>query len=179
MKKKNNALALREGEGGRSPNDALVLPGQDRSLVNIKDAPQRAEKFLDTTTHALKEGSAIVPVGDRILVRRIPDAVNTAGSIVLPEIGRTKAGYGVVVAAGQGRFNLAGQLIPLRVQAGAIVCFGKYAGTDVNVLGVHNEDGACVIIREEEVFYVVMGTESAARIAANADPRVSTYPSVV
>ncbi len=156
-----------------SKNALIIPPEYKEHFIDVAKAPARAEQFLDTATHALKDDAAIVMGGDRLLVRKLPQITKTYGGLVLPDLGRSEAGYGVVVAAGQGRYNIAGQLVPMRFQAGAIVCFGKYAGTNCQVLGFGNQEGECVVLREEEVFYAVMSRKDAATIAAKADPRIT------
>lgn len=155
-------------------SQALTVPqGYPEHFIDVAKAPARAEQFIDPKTHALKDDAAIVPIGDRLLVRKIPKNESTYGGLVLPDVGKSEAGYGVVVAAGQGRYNIAGQLIPLRVSAGAVICFGKFAGTNVQVLGFGNLDGDCCLLREEEVFYAVMSRADAAKIAADANPPIT------
>lgn len=158
----------------------LVIPAsRERDIergtdaLSIREAPKRAELFIDPATNALKDDSVPVPMGDRVLVRRIPEAVRTIGGITLPETGKSPAGFGVVVGVGQGRYNLAGQLIPVRVCVGAVIAFGKYAGTDVHLFGVGAEDGKCVSLREEEIMFVVMSRAEAANVQAVADPPIS------
>lgn len=152
---------------------SLTVPQRYKEhFLDVAKAPSRAEQFIDPKTHGLKDNAAIVPIGDRLLVRKIAKTETTFGGLVLPDTGKSEAGYGVVVAAGQGRYNIAGQLVPLRVHAGAVVCFGKYAGTNVSVLGFGNQDGECVLVREEEIFYAVMSREDAERIARESDPTI-------
>jgi chaperonin GroES len=151
--------------------DKLAVVDRRRS-VSLAEAPQIAARLIENETHALKESSAIVPIGDRLIVRRISDAAKSTGGIILPPIAKEKAGYGVVIAAGQGRYNINGMLIPLRVQSGAVVCFGKYSGTEVELSGVGNEDGKCLLLREEEIFFVVMEDPEAQAIRENADPPI-------
>jgi chaperonin GroES len=164
-KQTETGLVVAPGHGAllRSPHD---------NFIDIASAPKRAEALIDTSTHALKSDTAIVPIGDRLIVRKIPKMETTYGGLVLPDLGKQEAGYGVVVAAGQGRFNIAGQLIPVRVSPGAVVCFGKYAGTNLQLLGLGNEEGECISLREEEIFFVVTTKDEAARIAAQAHPPI-------
>jgi chaperonin GroES len=158
----------------KNKSRALTVPRRyPEAFIDIAKAPARANRLIEQETHALKDDAAIVMNSDRLLVRKLPAITKTYGGLVLPDLGKSEAGYGVVIAAGQGRYNLAGQLIPLRIQAGAVVCFGKYAGTNCQVLGFGNQEGECVVLREEEVFYAVMTEAQAARIAALADPPVS------
>jgi len=150
-----------------------VLQQYPEHFIDLFRAPQRAAAFLDEATHSLKDDAAIVMNSDRLLVRKLAPVTKTYGGLLLPDVGKSEAGYGVVVAAGQGRYNIVGQLIPLRIQAGAVVCFGKYAGTNCAVLGYGNQEGECVILREEEVFYAVMSRADAANMAAEGHPTVA------
>lgn len=162
----------------------LLLPGhfgpghlrrdgaEGSSGLAIKDAPQLAAAVLDKETNALKDDSVFVPMGDRVLVRRIDEAIRTVGGITLPDTGKTPPAFGVVVGVGQGRYNLVGQLIPIRVQVGAVVMFGKYAGSDIEVFGVGAKDGKCVNLREEEIMGVIMSKEQAAKVMTEADPEI-------
>lgn len=154
-------------------NQLAVPPGHYKEhFIDVAKAPARAEQFIDSTTHALKDDTAIVMNSDRLLVRKLPLVTKTYGGLVLPDLGKGEAGYGVVVAAGHGRYNIVGQLIPLRIMAGAVVCLGKYAGTNVQVLGFGNQEGECVVVREEEIFFAVMSREDALRMAATGIPKI-------
>jgi chaperonin GroES len=162
------------------PKDLIVKPGfgglvksNYDNFVDIATAPKRAEALIDSEHHGLKDDAAIVPIGDRLIVRKIAPNTKTHSGLHLPDLGQQEAGYGVVVATGQGRYNIVGQLIPLRVSSGAVICFGKYAGTKLALLGFGNADGECVSLREEEVFFIVTTKAEAARIAALADPAIS------
>lgn len=143
---------------------------QGSSGLQIKDAPKRAEEFIDPLSNALRDDSVFVPMGDRVLARRIPEAVKTVGGIQLPDSGKTPAAFGVVVGVGQGRYNIGGVLIPVRVDVGAVIMFGKYAGTDIKLFGLGVEEGNCVSLREEEIMGVIMAKDS---VPANTDPEVT------
>jgi chaperonin GroES len=149
----------------------LVLPGhfrpggaQGSTGLSIKDAHKQADAVLDTQANALKDDSVFVPMGDRITVKRIAEAELSSHGLFLPDTGKTPPAFGVVVGVGQGRYNLVGQLIPCRVQKGAVVMFGKYAGTDVPLFGVGSRQQELLILREEEIFGVVMSADDYARI---------------
>lgn len=158
----------------------LVLPGSMKqrlkgdglSGISIREAPELAEQVLDKETNSLKDDAVFVPMGDRVLCRRIDEAVRTVGGVRLPDTGKTPAAFGVVVGVGQGRYNLVGQLIPIRVQVGAVIMFGKYAGTDIEIFGVGAKDGKCVSLREEEIMGVIMSSEDYARVQKEADPEL-------
>lgn len=142
------------------------------SGLAIREAPALAEVVLDKETNSLKDDSVFIPMGDRVLCRRIDEAVKTMGGIRLPDSGKAPAAFGVVVGVGQGRYNLVGQLIPIRVQVGAVVMFGKYAGSDIEIFGVGAKDGKCVNLREEEIMGVIMSQDQAARVMKDADPEI-------
>ena len=158
----------------------LVLPGSMRAHLqgsgstglSIRDAHKQAEAVLDSRSNALKDDAVFVPLGDRITVKRIAEAELSAHGLFLPDSGKTPPAFGVVVGVGQGRFNLVGQLIPCRVQKGAVVMFGKYGGTDVPLFGVGTRKEELLILREEEIFGVIMSAADYAKIAADADPEI-------
>jgi chaperonin GroES len=92
------------------------------------------------------------PLRDRLLVTRIVEEEQRVGAIIIPDNAREKPQQGKVVAVGRGRLTDKGDLIPLDVQTGDIVLFGKYAGTDIKLDG---DD--YLILREEDVLGVVQG----------------------
>jgi co-chaperonin GroES (HSP10) len=178
MPGKNKSERTSASGGGKKERSgmskALTVPERyPEHFIDIARAPERAIAFVDSETHALKEDTAVLMVGDRLLVRKLPQITKTHGGLVLPDLGKSEAAYGVVVAAGQGRYNIAGQLIPLRVMAGAVVCMGKYAGTSCAVLGFGNQEGECVVVREEEIFFVLADRATAAEVAAKGNPKIS------
>ena len=73
---------------------------------------------------------------------------------------------------GQGRYNLVGQVVPIRISKGAVVMFGKYAGSDIPLFGVGARKEELLILREEEIFGVIMSAEDYAKISGEADPEI-------
>jgi chaperonin GroES len=175
MSKDNSPVMTLEGPKFPTAAVAKRIARKPATALTIREAPKVAEQFLDIETHGLKDDAAIAMNGDRVLVRKLPPVTKTYGGLVLPDIGKAEAGYGVIIALGQGRYNIVGQLIPLRYYAGAVVCFGKYAGTNVGVLGFGNQEGECVVMREEEIWYAVMSKADAQKIAELADPQVAVF----
>jgi len=94
----------------------------------------------------------LVPLGDRLLVERTEAEEKTAGGIVLPDAAKEKPIEGKVVAVGKGRRSDEGKTIPLQVEKGDRILFGKYAGTEVKVEGKEY-----VIMKEEDVLAIVKG----------------------
>lgn len=151
----------------------LKFAGEGSTGLAIQDAHKQAEAVLDVRSNALKDDSVFVPMGDRVSVKRIAEAELSAHGLYLPDTGKTPPAFGVVVGVGQGRYNLVGQLIPIRVQVGAVVMFGKYAGTDIPLFGVGGKETRDIVsLREEEIMGVIMSKEDYAQVAQQADPEI-------
>jgi chaperonin GroES len=88
----------------------------------------------------------VTPLHDRILIKRIEEKETVKGGIVIPDTAKEKPQEGEVVAVGPGKLH-DGKRIPLNVEVGDHVLFGKYSGTDIKI-----EDEEYLILREEEVF---------------------------
>jgi chaperonin GroES len=90
------------------------------------------------------------PLHDRLLVERVEEAETKKGGIIIPDSAKEKPQQGTVVAVGNGKRNEKGEIVPLDVQAGDRILFGKYGGNDVSVDG-HEY----LILREDEVLAVL------------------------
>lgn len=144
--------------------------GEGSTGLAIQDAQKQAEAVLDTKSNAIKDDSVFVPLGDRVAVKVIEEAEYSTHGIIIPKSGATPPAFGVVVGVGQGRYNLVGQLIPVRVSVGAVVMFGKYSGSSLPLFGTASGDLRSM--REEEIMGVVMSKEQAAKLLAEADPEI-------
>jgi len=90
------------------------------------------------------------PLYDRVLVRRVEAQDKTAGGLFLPEAAKEKPQQAEVIAIGNGRFGKNNELIPLTVQAGDKILFGKYAGDEIKLDGVDH-----IILREQDILAIV------------------------
>ena len=90
------------------------------------------------------------PLHDRIVVKRIEAEEKTAGGIIIPDTVKEKPSQGEVVAVGPGGRDEAGKLIPIDIQVGDRVLFGKWSGTEVKIDG---ED--LLIMKESDIFGVI------------------------
>ena len=90
------------------------------------------------------------PLHDRILAKRLEEADERHGSIIIPDTAKEKPQEGKVIAVGNGRVTDDGKKLPLDVKAGDRILFGKYAGTEIKVDGVDH-----IIVREDEVLGVL------------------------
>ena len=93
----------------------------------------------------------IRPLQDRVLVKRLDESEEkTKGGIIIPDTAKEKPQQGKVVAAGKGKANDAGKVMPLDVKVGDTVLFGKYSGSEIKIEGVEH-----LIMREEDILGVV------------------------
>jgi chaperonin GroES len=92
----------------------------------------------------------IRPLNDRVLVLRIEEEEKTSGGIIIPDTAKEKPLEGKVVAAGPGRTDENGKLIPLEVKKNDRVLFGKYAGSEIKVDGVEH-----LIMREDDILGII------------------------
>jgi len=83
------------------------------------------------------------PLRDRVLVKRVEEAEQRIGGIIIPDTAKEKPLQARVVAVGSGRVNEDGKVIPPDVKAGDYVLVGKYAGTEIKL------DGEELIIMSE------------------------------
>jgi chaperonin GroES len=60
----------------------------------------------------------VIPLFDRVLVRKATSANRTVGGIVIPESAKQKYNWGTVLEIGTGRKQADGKLIPLVVKKG-------------------------------------------------------------
>lgn len=79
------------------------------------------------------------PIGDHVLVKPIPEddeLVAPGGTrFFLADTAKDKPNRGEVVAIGDGRVLLNGQLRPITVNPGDKVLFSKYAGNEFSLAG--------------------------------------------
>lgn len=98
--------------------------------------------------------SNVQPLGDRVLVKRVdvPEKKSVSGIFIPETAEKEKSKRGVVVAAGPGRMNDAGVLIPTTVKVGAKVYFN--AGWD-NEVDMGEDDEAYFLVREADVLAII------------------------
>ncbi len=75
------------------------------------------------------------PLGDRVAVEVAAKEEKTAGGIIIPDSAKEKPMEGKIIAVGTGLRDDSGKRIPLDVNVGDIVLFGKWAGTEIKING--------------------------------------------
>jgi len=92
----------------------------------------------------------IVPLNDKIVVKRLEAEEKTAGGIVLPDTAKEKPRQGRVLSLGDGKRLENGQRAPFQVKEGDRVLFASYAGNEVTVDGEE-----LLIMTEDDILAVV------------------------
>lgn len=90
------------------------------------------------------------PLHDRVVIRRAEGDLKSKGGIIIPDIAKEKPQEGEVIAVGPGTRNEGGKLIPLDVEAGDTILFGKWSGTDVKIDGEE-----LLIMKEADIMGIV------------------------
>ncbi|HEX9901300.1 MAG TPA: co-chaperone GroES [Acidobacteriota bacterium] len=88
----------------------------------------------------------VVPLHDRVLLKRIEEKEVKVGGIIIPDSAKEKPQEAEVIEVGKGRFAEDGKLIPMEVKKGDKVLIGKYSGAEVTLDNVEH-----IIVREEEI----------------------------
>jgi chaperonin GroES len=92
----------------------------------------------------------IIPLNDRVLVKRTEEIQMTKGGIYIPDTAKEKPIEGKVVAVGSGKVSDSGERVALSVKAGDRVLFGKYAGTEIKVEGEEH-----LMMREDDILAIL------------------------
>ncbi|MAG92544.1 MAG: co-chaperone GroES [Planctomycetaceae bacterium] len=96
-----------------------------------------------------KKGTKLIPLGDRVVLRRQEAEETTAGGIVLPDSAQNKPQQGEVVSIGDGHVRSDGTRLPLTVKEGDRVLFSSYAGEEIK-LG----DAEYLLLRESDILAI-------------------------
>jgi chaperonin GroES len=92
----------------------------------------------------------LVPLGDKVVVKRLEADEKTSGGILLPDSARGKPQQGRVLSVGDGRLLPDGSRAPHQVKDGDRVVFASYAGTEIKVA-----DEPLLIMSEDEILVVL------------------------
>lgn len=90
--------------------------------------------------------ATLIPLGDRIIVKRDEAISKTKGGILLVNDSQEKPREGIVVIVGPGRITDHGELIPMAVEKGQRVMFAKWMDYG------HKEN---VIVREADIIGIL------------------------
>ena len=91
----------------------------------------------------------LVPLGDRVVLKKIIAEETTKSGIVLPGSEKEKPQMAEVVAVGPGGV-VDGKTVTMEVQPGDQVVYAKYAGTEIEV-----EDEKYMIIKQDDIMAIL------------------------
>ena len=103
----------------------------------------------------------IRPLYDRIVVKRIETQEQKVGGLFIPDSAKEKPQEGEVVAVGKGKRLEDGKVVPLDVEVGDRILFGKYSGSDIKL-----DNDEYLIMREDEVLGILEGKPQVAKKAS-------------
>ncbi len=92
----------------------------------------------------------IVPLGDKVVVRRVEAEEKTAGGIVLPDTAKEKPRQGKILSVGDGRLTESGKRSRPQVKEGDRVIFSSWSGNEVDV------DGETLLVMSEDDILAVI-----------------------
>ncbi|XP_056634122.1 10 kDa heat shock protein, mitochondrial-like [Diorhabda carinulata] len=89
----------------------------------------------------------IVPLMNRVLIKKAEPETQTKGGIVLPDKTKVKLQRGTVLAVGPGNKTENGQIVPVNVCPGDEVILADYGGTKIEL----DKDEVYFLYRENEI----------------------------
>jgi chaperonin GroES len=92
----------------------------------------------------------VVPIGDKVVVKRLDAESKTDGGIILPDSAKEKPMQGRVLSVGDGKLLNDGRRVPHQVAEGDRILFTSWAGSEVVV-----DDQELLIMSEEEILAIL------------------------
>ena len=93
---------------------------------------------------------ALKPLGDRVIVKADEAEETTASGLYLARESKEKPHTGVVKAVGPGKLDKDGNVVPVPLNVGDKVVFGKYGGTEITI-----DDEDVLILRADDIYAVI------------------------
>ena len=90
------------------------------------------------------------PLGDRVLVKPAPKEERTSSGLYISSGAQEKPQKGEVIAVGAGKRNDKGERMPMDVQVGDQVYYGKFGGNEVKIDG---ED--YLLLRADDIYAII------------------------
>ena len=92
----------------------------------------------------------VVPLNEKIVVKRLEAEDKTAGGILLPDTAKEKPRQGRILSLGQGKLLDNGKRAPFQVKEGDRVLFTSYAGSEITIDGEER-----LIMTEDDILAVI------------------------
>jgi len=96
-------------------------------------------------TTATKTKLKVFPLADRVAIRPMEETEEMRGGLYIPDTAKEKPIQGDILAVGPGRMEK-GVRVPMELQVGDRVVYGKYTGTQVELEGEE-----IILIKESDV----------------------------
>ncbi|MEJ2342043.1 MAG: co-chaperone GroES [Gemmatimonadales bacterium] len=100
---------------------------------------------------ATKTKMKVQPLADRVVVEPLEESEEMRGGLYIPDTAKEKPQQGTVVAVGPGRLSDEGERMPVELETGQRILYGKYSGKEVTI------DGQDVLIIKESDVLAVLG----------------------
>jgi chaperonin GroES len=92
----------------------------------------------------------VVPIGDKVVVKRLEAAGTTPGGILLPDSAREQPREGKVLSVGDGKLTADGKRAQPQVSEGDRVLFSSWAGSEIVV-----DKQELLIMSEEDILAIL------------------------
>ena len=110
----------------------------------------RSAKFEWEVRHVRSNRKKIKPLSDRVLVKALEKEEQKKGGIIIPDTAKEKPQEGEVIAAGPGKRDEQGKVIPMDVKTGDRILYGKYSGTELKL-----NDEEFLIMHQEDILGII------------------------
>ena len=97
---------------------------------------------------------------DRVLIRLIAPEKKTSGGVIIPDTAQEKPMEGEALAVGPGARDEQGRLLPMDVQPGQRVLFGKWSGIEIKIDGEE-----LLVVKESDIMGVIESARGAKKVA--------------
>ncbi len=92
----------------------------------------------------------IKPLADKVVIKPAKIEEKTESGIILPGTAQEKPQQGTVVAVGSGVLTEKGDRVPLEVQVGDRVVYGKFGGT-----ALKHDNEELVVLSEKDILVIL------------------------
>lgn len=99
---------------------------------------------------ATATNTKVIPLNDKILVKRFEAEGKSVGGIILPDAAQEKPRQGTVLAVGEGKLLSSGKRVVPIVKKGNKVLFSSYGGTEVTIDG-----DELLLLTEEDILAII------------------------
>lgn len=93
----------------------------------------------------------IVPLQNRVVIRKHPNETVSTGGIVLASGAQEQSHKGTIVSVGPGKSLKNGDILPMSVNVGDTVVYISYAGSET----LKQDDGDYIIVSEGDILAVL------------------------